>query len=107
MNMTNRILTIEEIKLKITPVLIKHGVVKSAIFGSVARGEATAKSDVDILIDFKKNNNKTLFDMVHIQDDLQAVLNKKVDVLTSGAIRPTIRKYIEDDIIEIYDQKTR
>ena len=41
------------IKKKAVPILKKSGVVRSAVFGSVARGEAKKKSDVDFLIQFR------------------------------------------------------
>ena len=43
----NSSLTIEEIKIKVLPVLKQAGVLRSSVFGSVARGEADADSDVD------------------------------------------------------------
>lgn len=44
---------ITKIKRGINPILREHGVVKAAIFGSYARGEAKKRSDVDILVKFK------------------------------------------------------
>jgi len=44
---------LEEIKRKIMPVLKRHDVIKAGIFGSFARGEATKKSDVDIIVKFR------------------------------------------------------
>ncbi len=47
----NNNLTIEEIKSKVLPILKQAGVLKSSIFGSVARGEANENSSVDFLIE--------------------------------------------------------
>jgi predicted nucleotidyltransferase len=47
--------SIEEIKEKITPILQRYGVTRAAIFGSLAKGEATSSSDVDILVEIKSN----------------------------------------------------
>jgi predicted nucleotidyltransferase len=47
--------SIEEIKEKITPILHRYGVTRAAIFGSLAKGEATSSSDVDIFVEIKSN----------------------------------------------------
>jgi len=46
-------MSVEEIKDKIRPVLRKHDVCKASFFGSVTRGEATDKSDIDLLVEFE------------------------------------------------------
>jgi uncharacterized protein len=46
--------SISSIKKKIIPILKRNHVVKAGIFGSYARGEAKRKSDIDILVQFKK-----------------------------------------------------
>jgi predicted nucleotidyltransferase len=103
--MTKKILTIEEIKEKITPLLIKHGVVRSAIFGSVARGEATASSDIDVLVETKKPVG--YFSLIRMKLDLENILRKRVDLLTYGAVNRRLNKYIKKDQVEIYAQKSR
>jgi predicted nucleotidyltransferase len=103
--MKQKTLTIEEIKQKIVPILKKRGVVRSTLFGSYSRGEATAKSDVDLIVEMKKPQG--LFFTIGLKLDLEDSLNKKVDLLTPGAINPRIKKYINKDAIEIYNQRTR
>lgn len=71
----------------------KHAVKKAAIFGSFARGEAKAKSDVDILIEYK-SKNKSLFDLVDLKSDLEEILDRKVDVVTYNSIYWRIREQI-------------
>ena len=55
-----------------------------AVFGSVARGEATSASDVDFLVEFDPSSS--LLDLVHLEDALSALLGVPVDVLSSGAL---------------------
>ena len=62
----NSSLTIEEIKIKVLPVLKQAGVLRSSVFGSVARGEADADSDVDFLVELPEE--ATLFDLAGLQD---------------------------------------
>jgi len=56
-----------------------------AIFGSVARGEDTDGSDIDFLVDFKPGSS--LFDLLHLQDELTAILGCAVDVVSSGGLK--------------------
>ena len=64
----------------------KHGAFNIRVFGSVARGEATAESDVDFLVDYDPNNRTPWFPMGLIQD-LQALLGRDVDVATVEMLR--------------------
>ena len=68
-------MSIQEIKKKISPILKKNGVKKAAIFGSYARGEEKKRSDVDILIKYKYDN-KSYFDLVGLQLELEKKLKK-------------------------------
>lgn len=85
--------TLAWIKKKVLPILKKHAVKRAAIFGSFARGEAKAKSDVDILIEYK-TKNKSLFDLVDLKSDLEETLDRKVDVITYNSIYWRIREQI-------------
>jgi len=85
--------TLAWVKKKALPVLKKHAVKRAAIFGSFARGEAKAKSDVDILIEYK-TKNKSLFDLVDLKSELEETLNRKVDVLTYKSIYWRLRESI-------------
>ena len=78
---------------KIIPVLKRHAVKRAAIFGSFARGEAKAKSDVDLLIEYK-SKTKSLFDLVDLKSDLEKTLDRKVDIVTYNSIYWRMRKQI-------------
>lgn len=91
---------IAEIKLKVTPALKEAGVRRSAIFGSFARGEESVKSDVDILIEFQ--GEKSLLDLVALQNELSRILNRKVDVVTYKSISPFLRDRILNEQVLIY-----
>ena len=62
------------------------------VFGSVARGEDTSASDIDIMVKFSRR--KSLLDIVKIERELSTVLGKKVDLLTEAAISPYLRDRI-------------
>lgn len=57
-----------------------------AVFGSVARGEETATSDLDFLVDFECGSS--LFDLVRLQSELEEILERRVDVVSVGALLP-------------------
>lgn len=86
-------MSIDQIKNKIIPILKKNGVKKAAVFGSYARGDYNKKSDVDILIEYAKED-KSYFDLISIQLELEKKLDKKVHLLTFGGIHPYLRKVI-------------
>ena len=62
------------------------------IFGSVARGEAGPHSDVDFLVEL--DPDRSLLDHAALQVDLEALLGRKVDVVTEGAIYWLLRRRI-------------
>jgi len=81
------------------PILKSAGITRAAIFGSFARGEATADSDIDILIEFERV--MTLFDIVGLKQELEDALGRKVDLVTRRSIYPPLKKYIERDEVAI------
>jgi predicted nucleotidyltransferase len=95
-------LTIEEIKTKALPVLKQAGVLRSSVFGSVARGEADENSDVDFLVELP--DKATLFDLIGLKQDLEHALGKKVDVGTYDGLKPRIRQRVISEQVLIYDQ---
>jgi uncharacterized protein len=97
-------MTVNDISLKIIPILKKNHVSKAAIFGSYARGDYNKKSDVDILVEFSKR--KSLFDLNELQYLLEDVLGKKVDLLTYSSINHRLRDYILRDEKIIYEERT-
>ena len=84
-------MSIAEIKNKIKPILKRHDVKRAAIFGSYARGDEKKKSDVDILIEYKNDNNKSLLDFVGLKLELEKKLGKKVDLVEYCALRERIK----------------
>ena len=84
---------IPTIKKKVLPILKRHDVKRAAIFGSFARGEAKAKSDVDLLIEYK-SKDKSLFDLVDLKSELEEILGRKVDIVTYDSIYWRLREQI-------------
>ena len=67
----------------------KHGARTVRIFGSVARGEADAASDLDLLVEMEPGRN--LLDLGGLLMDLQDLLGCRVDIVTEKGLRERIR----------------
>ena len=79
--------------------LQRLGVRSLALFGSVARDEATPGSDVDVLVDF---GGPTTFDQyMDVKLFLEGLLHRKVDLVTERGLRPRVRPYVEQDAIRV------
>jgi predicted nucleotidyltransferase len=85
---------------QIVSILKRYGVKKAALFGSFARGQATKKSDVDILIEFR-SKKKDLLDHISLVQELEEALHRKVDVLTYKYIHPALREKILSEQVRI------
>lgn len=85
-------MSVKDIKKKIMPILNRHSVKRAGIFGSFARGEEKKTSDVDILVEIKKDIS--LLDFIGIQQEIEDVLHKKVDLVEYDTIKPLIREQI-------------
>ena len=62
------------------------------MFGSFARGEEREDSDLDVLVDLEPGRD--LLDIVAIKQDLEALLDRRVDVVTERAVSPYIRESV-------------
>ena len=62
-----------------------------AVFGSVARGEAGPESDIDVLVEFEPGKAGGYFKFFTLQEDLEARLGLKVDLVTPDALRKQMR----------------
>ena len=81
----------------IKEILLQNGVQFAGIFGSRARGDNRLDSDLDILIRFKKDN-KSLLDLINIQNLLSDRFGIKVDLITENGMSPYIKPYILRDL---------
>ncbi len=64
-----------------------------ALFGSVLREDFRPDSDVDVLVSFASDAHWTLFDMVHMQDELQTILGREVDLVSRRGLEAS-RNYL-------------
>ena len=80
---------LQEKREDILRVAARRGAFNVRVFGSVARGEADEKSDIDLLVDLEPG--RSLFDLGGLLMDLQELLNHKVDIVTERGLRARIR----------------
>ena len=97
------ILTRDQIKKIISDYFAGKPVTKAWLFGSYARGEADADSDVDVLVELDYNKNIGM-DFFGWHQDLTDVINKKVDVVSLGGVNKRLWPYIEKDMTLIYER---
>jgi len=93
-------MNLEEIKLKIIPILKKYNVKKAGIFGSYARGEQRETSDIDILVDI--DDDLSLLDFASLKVELEEILGKKVDLVEYATIKSKLRKEILKDEVVVF-----
>lgn len=77
----------------------RHGASNVRVFGSVARGQASPDSDIDILVDLELG--RSLLDHAQLQIDLEALLGRKVDVVTARGLRPRLRDRVLQEAIPL------
>jgi predicted nucleotidyltransferase len=85
----------DEIRLLLKQYEIKH----ASLFGSFSKGEEHAHSDIDLLIE--TGENFTLFDMLALEDNLQALTHRKVDLVEYSAIKSSIKERVLKEAVQI------
>ncbi len=77
----------QEVRERIIDILHRNDVKKASFFGSIVRGEMTAQSDVDLLVEFE--GKKSLLDIASLKESTRMdALSRRVDILTFRSIRP-------------------
>lgn len=77
----------------------RHGARNVRVFGSVARGEDRADSDVDVLVDM--DDDRSLMDLAGFLVDLERLVGRRVDVATVPALGPRIRERVLREAISL------
>ena len=98
------ILKISDIKSNIMRVAKKYDVKRVTLFGSYAKGKPTAKSDIDLLVEFSEPA-VCLFTIFELQNDLQKSMNKRVEIV-HGPIPKDSFLEIDKEVL-LYGQNQR
>lgn len=72
------------------------------VFGSVARGEDTFESDIDLLVRFDESPG--LLDFIRLEDKFVEVLEKKVDLAVEDSLHPLIRQNVMNELKILYER---
>jgi predicted nucleotidyltransferase len=75
-----------------------YGISRMAVFGSVARGDETPESDIDLLVEFSRPVG---IEFIDLGNELEKELGRKVDVVSRRGIKDKYFKEIEKDIIYV------
>ena len=95
-----------EIQKKAIP-LLKPYISRLAVFGSFRRGEATATSDIDLLITLKPSGTRPklgFFKLIEIEENLQRALGRKIDLVAEDSLSPYIRPYVDNEKLILYEE---
>ncbi len=90
---------ISEIAEKANPILRRHKVKAAAVFGSVARGEATAQSDIDFLVDY--DDTASILDASALRIALQETFVCGIDLVSRDCVHPLMKDSIFSQAIPI------
>ena len=91
---------LQQKKSQILAIAEHHGAYNLRIFGSVARGEATPTSDIDILIDYDLDRITPWF-TAGLKLDLEALLDRPVDIATPAMLKDRNRNRILSEAIPL------
>ena len=86
-------------KEEIQQIARQNGARNLRVFGSVARGEASEGSDLDLLVEMEPG--RSLLDLVAIKQDLEELLACKVDVVTEAAVSPYLRERVLNEAVRL------
>lgn len=82
------------------PWLVSQGVSRIALFGSHARDEAKAGSDIDLVVEFAPGRTPDLFSFAGLKLELEQRLGASVDLFTPNSLHPGLRDHIEASLID-------
>ncbi len=79
----------------------RNDVILLRVFGSASRGEERADSDVDLLVDF--GSPKGFFELLRLEDELEALFGRPVDIVTEPGLSPFLKGTIMSSAAVIFD----
>ena len=100
--MCDKIYTINEIRSLAQPIAMRHGVAKLYLFGSYARGEANASSDLDFRIE--KGRIRNVIQLGSFLNDIEDAFQKSADILTTQMLSDDFLDSIRAEEVLIYAQ---
>lgn len=90
---------LETYRSAILDLAIRHGAKDVRVFGSLARGEGRADSDLDLLVAL--GEGCSLLDLVGLKQDLEELIHRPVDVVTEQALSPYLRERVLSEAVPL------
>ena len=95
-------MTLNEIRQKTAPTLERYGAQYAGIFGSVAHGDDTPDSDVDVLVVLKQP--VSLLKFFALNDELETALGCKVDLVTRNSLNRHVKPFALQELQTVYEE---
>ena len=93
------------LKENLVKICEENDIVFLAIFGSFVRGEQKKKSDIDIAILFREGAEKSLFDLIELEERFKKAFGRKVDLGEFDCINPYVIDYVKKEMKVIYEKR--
>lgn len=93
--------TLEEIKLRVMPIVEQYHIPALYLFGSYARGEATEESDLDFLVDTTGTELTSLLRLGALYCDLEKAFQKQIDLITVRSVLQESTMESDRDFAEV------
>lgn len=87
---------------KISEICRKYQVRELSVFGSAARGDMRPDSDIDLLVEFEPDARIGLFEFAGMEEELAALVGRKVDLVSKLGLKPRVRPFVLRDAIVLY-----
>jgi uncharacterized protein len=82
--------------------LERQGVLHAALFGSRARGDATAKSDIDIMIDLDPESDIGVFEYVGLKEYISGLFDIPVDVVNRNGLKAYVKPAVLAEAVDVF-----
>src|SRR5258708_16664720 len=93
---------LDQRKSEIAAICRRHRVAELAVFGSAARGEFRSDSDIDFLVEFVPGTPIGLLELGRLQTELEAALQRRVDLVSKRAFKPSLRETVLQQAQPVY-----
>jgi len=93
---------LQKSKQKIAEICRRYQIRELSLFGSQVRGDVTAESDFDFLVDFEPDARIGFFALGEIQEKLEEIVHTQVDLVPKDGLKPLIRKSVLSEAEVIY-----
>jgi len=102
MSFSLTLMTLDTLRKKRKEILAlaeRHKAEQVRVFGSLARGEASVSSDIDLLVHFR--SGASLLDMIGLQQEASDLMNRPVDIVSDEAILPYLARRILSEAVPL------